>query len=171
MLPLRAKVGLGTNAMKVRSAFLNIRLFGVISRTLVGGGGLTTQQRCSRCILQPQPTEQTNYWIEIKGRITTGDPVKEISYRYGWFISGWILDKGIREASPVDSKCCEQNCENFERRGNEARPAPAKKMNRVRLDGKMKRRQKNGKNKSRKLCPLKDIGTGWDSFWNPTEMC
>ena len=32
-----------------------IRLFFVISRTLVGGG-LTSLQRCSQCILQPQPT-------------------------------------------------------------------------------------------------------------------
>ena len=38
---------------------LTIRLFSVISRTLIGGGGgLTPLQRCSQCILQPQPTGQ-----------------------------------------------------------------------------------------------------------------
>ena len=36
---------------------LTIKLFSVISRTLVRGG-LTPLQRCSRCILQPQPTGQ-----------------------------------------------------------------------------------------------------------------
>ena len=35
-----------------------IRLFIVITRTLVEGGGRTPLQRCSRCILQPQPTGQ-----------------------------------------------------------------------------------------------------------------
>ena len=38
---------------------LTLRLFSVISRTLIGGG-LTPLQRYSRCILQPQPTVQTN---------------------------------------------------------------------------------------------------------------
>ena len=41
---------------------LTIRLFSVISRTLVGGGGLTPLQRSSRCILQPQPTGQIKVW-------------------------------------------------------------------------------------------------------------
>ena len=38
---------------------LTIRLFSVISGTLVGGdeGGLTRLQRCSQCFLQPQSTE------------------------------------------------------------------------------------------------------------------
>ena len=34
-------------------------MFCGISRTLVGGGGLTLLQRCSWCILQPQPTGKT----------------------------------------------------------------------------------------------------------------
>ena len=39
---------------------LTIRLFSVISRTLIGGGGggLTLLPRSSRCILQPEPTGQ-----------------------------------------------------------------------------------------------------------------
>ena len=37
---------------------LTIRLFSVIFRTLVRGGGLTPLQRCSQCILQPQLTGQ-----------------------------------------------------------------------------------------------------------------
>ena len=37
---------------------LTIRLFSVISRTFVWGGGLTSLQRCSRCILLTQPTRQ-----------------------------------------------------------------------------------------------------------------
>ena len=36
---------------------LTIKLLSVISRTLVGGG-LTPLERCSRCTLLPQPTEQ-----------------------------------------------------------------------------------------------------------------
>ena len=41
---------------------LSIRLFSVISRTHVrGGGGLTPQQMCSQCILQAQPTRQTTW--------------------------------------------------------------------------------------------------------------
>ncbi len=42
---------------------LTIRLFSIISRTLVmGGGGLTPLQRSNRCILQPQPTGQISDW-------------------------------------------------------------------------------------------------------------
>ena len=37
-----------------------IKLFSVISRTLIGGG-LTPLQKCSRCILQPQPTGQERH--------------------------------------------------------------------------------------------------------------
>ena len=40
---------------------LTIRLFSVISRTLVMGGGLTPLQRCCQCILQPQLTGQSTY--------------------------------------------------------------------------------------------------------------
>ena len=35
-------------------------------RTLVGGGGLTLLQRCSRRILQPQPTRLKYYWQNIE---------------------------------------------------------------------------------------------------------
>ena len=67
VLPLRVWVDLGAMAMKVHSAFPKapalleptIRLYSVISRTFVGGGGmgrLTTLNRCSQCILQPKPT-------------------------------------------------------------------------------------------------------------------
>ena len=41
---------------------LTIRLFIVISRTLVGWGCLTPLQRCSQCILQPQLTGQQTSW-------------------------------------------------------------------------------------------------------------
>ena len=40
---------------------LTIRLFSVISKTLVGRD-LTPLQRCSWCILQPQPTGQHSLW-------------------------------------------------------------------------------------------------------------
>ena len=67
MLPLRARMNLGVIAVKgyphspkLRHYWsLTIRLFSVISRTLVsGGGGLTPLQRSSRCILQPKLTGQ-----------------------------------------------------------------------------------------------------------------
>ena len=47
-------------AMKLQHYWnLTIRLFSVISRTLiVCVGGLTPLQKCSQCILQPQPTGQ-----------------------------------------------------------------------------------------------------------------
>ena len=38
-------------------------LFKVISWTLVGWGSLTSLQRCSQCIIQPQPTGQWIIWI------------------------------------------------------------------------------------------------------------
>ena len=41
---------------------LTIRLFSVISWTLVGWRGLTPQQRCIRCILQPQETGLVIVW-------------------------------------------------------------------------------------------------------------
>ena len=55
MPPFRARVDLGAIAMKGCSS--SIRLFSVISRTLVGRG-LTPLQKYSRCILQPQPNGQ-----------------------------------------------------------------------------------------------------------------
>ena len=64
MLPLQASVDLGVMVMKGYNAFpklqhywnLTIRLFSVISRTLVEGGGLTPLKRCSQCILLSQLT-------------------------------------------------------------------------------------------------------------------
>ena len=47
---------------------LTIRLFSVISRTLIEGG-LTPLQRCSRCILQPQLTGQPGDQGSIPGRV------------------------------------------------------------------------------------------------------
>ena len=44
---------------------LTIRLFSVISRKLVGVGGLTHLQRSIRCILQLQPTGQNMFLIRI----------------------------------------------------------------------------------------------------------
>ena len=65
VLPRRSRVDLEAMAMKECSAFPKapallelhhpIQLFTFISRTLTGGG-LTPMQRCSQCILQPQPT-------------------------------------------------------------------------------------------------------------------
>ena len=65
VLPRRARVDLGAMAMNGCSVFpkalhywdLTIRLFNVIS-----WGGLTPLQRCSQCILQPQPTGQATPW-------------------------------------------------------------------------------------------------------------
>ena len=54
MLPFRVRVEWGALAMKGYSSYLTIWLFSVISRTLVSGGH-NRLQRCSRCILQPQP--------------------------------------------------------------------------------------------------------------------
>ena len=65
VLPLQARVDPGTMAIKKYSTIpkspqspnLTIRWFNVISRTLVGGWVVFTPlQRCSQCILQPQPT-------------------------------------------------------------------------------------------------------------------
>ena len=67
MIPPWARVDLGVMAIKKYSAFPKAlallephhqMYFSVISRPLVGGGGLTPLQRCSRCILQTQPTGQ-----------------------------------------------------------------------------------------------------------------
>ncbi len=65
VLPFRARVDLGAMAMKGYSAFtkqqhywnLTKRLPVIISGTLLRGS-LTSLQRSSRCILQPQPTGQ-----------------------------------------------------------------------------------------------------------------
>ena len=45
---------------------LTIRLFSVISRTLVSGGGLTPLQRSSQYILQPQSTGQTPTLVQSR---------------------------------------------------------------------------------------------------------
>ena len=66
VLPLRVRLNLGAMVMKgcphspkpQHHWNLTIRLFSVISRTLVWWG-LTPLQRCSRCILQPQPIKQS----------------------------------------------------------------------------------------------------------------
>ena len=67
LLVLRARVDLGAMVMKGLPYYpklqhcwnLTIRLFSVISGTLVGGGcRIHWLQRCSQCILQPQPTGQ-----------------------------------------------------------------------------------------------------------------
>ena len=42
---------------------LSIRLFSVINRTLVGGGGVTLLFKCSWFILQPHPTGQLGFWV------------------------------------------------------------------------------------------------------------
>ena len=47
---------------------LTIRLFSVISRTLVSGG-LTPLQRCSQCILQPQLTGQSGFSLKVPLRL------------------------------------------------------------------------------------------------------
>ena len=75
MLPLWAGEDLGAIAIKgtpyspkLQQCWnLTIRLFSVITRTLNGGGGLTPLQRCSQCILQPQPTGQTRAWKSSSG--------------------------------------------------------------------------------------------------------
>ena len=69
VLPLRAGVDLeqwqwrGTPHFPKLQHWWNftIRLFSVISRTLVRGG-LTPLQRCSQCILQPKLTGQSVHW-------------------------------------------------------------------------------------------------------------
>ena len=48
---------------------LTIRLFSVISRTLVGGG-LTPQQRSSRCILRHQPRGNQQGWVGLDKQFT-----------------------------------------------------------------------------------------------------
>ncbi len=45
-----------------------IRLFSVISKTLIGGG-TTPLQRCSQCILQPQPTGQVKFCLNLAATI------------------------------------------------------------------------------------------------------
>ena len=44
---------------------LTIRLYSVISRTLVREAGLTLLQRCGRCILQPRSTGQNNHLFAV----------------------------------------------------------------------------------------------------------
>ena len=69
---IQARVDMGAMAMKSYSAFpkfqhywsLIIRLLDVIIRTLIGGS-LTSLQRCSWCILQPQPTGLMCNWVFI----------------------------------------------------------------------------------------------------------
>ena len=62
MLPLRGQSGPGRNGDERLLHLLQSprtgawRLFSVISGTLVGGGVLTSLQRCSRYFLQPKPT-------------------------------------------------------------------------------------------------------------------
>ena len=59
---MRARLNLGGTAMRGYSAFLKPRVLQephpqnvcCVSRTLVGGGGLTRLQRCSRYILHPR---------------------------------------------------------------------------------------------------------------------
>ena len=68
--------------------YLTIKFFSVISRTLVGGGILTPLQRCSRFILQPQPTGQDK--IERK-RILDGNEgiIVLCSFLFYLFNIGW----------------------------------------------------------------------------------
>ena len=49
---------------------LTIRVFKVIYRTVVVGGGNTLPQRCSRSILQPQPTGPTRTLVVSGGDLT-----------------------------------------------------------------------------------------------------
>ena len=57
MLPLQARVDLGVMAMKGYSAFPKAQALLETHHHMGGGGDLTLLQRCSWCILQPQPTE------------------------------------------------------------------------------------------------------------------
>ena len=60
---------------------LTIRLFSVISRTLVEGWGLTLLQRCSWCILQLQPTGQFQNWSLATRSSLVSDPWHPKSFR------------------------------------------------------------------------------------------
>ena len=62
--------------------------FNVISRTLVAGGGLTPQQWCSQCILEPRPTGLVSYI--------------SVCVEY-YFIYVWLFFLIIQRASRV---CC-----------------------------------------------------------------
>ena len=73
MLPLRARVDLGAMAMKEYSTFPQISSTAgtspsdcLVSYPGNSLEGLTTLQRCSRCILQPQPTGQLKDLMSLK---------------------------------------------------------------------------------------------------------
>ena len=63
---------------------LTIRLFSATSRTLVGGGVLTLLQRCSWCILQPQPNGQIVVLDFFHFLGFTSMPAKLV-----WNVLGW----------------------------------------------------------------------------------
>ncbi len=73
VLPLRARVDLGAMVMKGFSAFSKAPASLERQHQIVwchildthGGGGLTSLQRCSQYILQPQPTGQEIIYIYI----------------------------------------------------------------------------------------------------------
>ena len=54
-LPQKNTLEENKNWKKFKQSLI-IRLFSVISKTLVGIGGLALQQRCSWCVLQPKST-------------------------------------------------------------------------------------------------------------------
>ena len=117
MLPCQVRVDLGAMAMKGSSTFpkpqhhwkLTIRLSSVISRILIGG--LTSLQRCSWCILQPQPTGQMKgegmaivtkgryihqiLWYDYYSRIKPLKPTICQRYMDGSFIF-WFQWKDVR---------------------------------------------------------------------------
>ena len=71
VLPLRVRVNLGAMTIKENSAKLQhywnltIRVFGVISKTPIGGG-LTSLPRCIQCILHPKTTRpQDTCWRSL----------------------------------------------------------------------------------------------------------
>ena len=67
---------------------LNIRLFSVISRTLVGGADLTPLQRCSQCILQPQLTgEKLLIFLNTTKTIQDKAMKKVCKCKIYWWIS------------------------------------------------------------------------------------
>ena len=91
MLPFWARMNPGVILMKALPAFPKVPALPTmfsISKTLIGREGLTSLQRCSQCILQPQPTGPSieSHFSELLAMSVLF---------YGWTI--WTLTKCLEK--------------------------------------------------------------------------
>ena len=105
MLPFRARVDLGAMVMKRCSTVpkkpqhhrkLTISLFSITTRPLVGVGVLTPLQRCSWCILQPQPTELSKRRVQQNKKTKLCSRKKSINrIKPGWLVGCLLCFFGL----------------------------------------------------------------------------